>query len=78
MIKKLIVKWKTKDEMFGHAQRPPCRQPSGHQPVDKVAKRRRFQKNGTREKARLDLLLITFFASIFVERDFSPRSGIVV
>ena len=50
----------------------------GHQPVDKVAKRRRFQENGTREKARLDLLLITFFASIFVERDFSPRSGIVV
>ena len=47
-------------------------------PVDKVAKRRRFQKNGTQEKARLDLLLITFSASIFVELDFSRQSGIVV
>ena len=77
-IKKLIVKWKTKDEMFGHARRLPCRQPSGHQSVDKVAKRRRFQKNGTQEKARLDLLLTTFSASFSVERDFSRRSGIVV
>lgn len=76
--KTLVVRWKTEDEMFEHAQRPPCRQPLGHQPVDKVAKRRRFQENGTQEKARLDLFLTTFSASIFVERDFSLRSGIVV